>query len=680
MTVNLSLVAGAGWQFFDNNGNVLSGGLLYTYAAGTTTPATTYTSSSGAIPNTNPIVLDSAGRVANEIWLTQGLNYKFILKTSLGVELWSKDNIAGANDVTTNLDALANTTDIAQGDALVGFRQSFGASVYASAVGSTVHNKLQEILSVKDFGAVGDGTANDTAAIQAAIDSAQGRTILIPAGTYLITSPLEMVWTSASDSIAFPATRIIGEGELKTVILNRSGDYALKNTVSVSQAAAQTKFYGGVIQDLRINHDALSPVGSGGIKLSSYWYPSIRNVFIASSKAYGIYIPGDAANLNAAYDYYSCGQILLDNVQISAAVGWGIYADTPSLLWSITRCYINSNAGGGIYTGGSGHDISDCAIVGNGNINQTSVGGVWFAYTGGGAGGAGVAPHNIVFRSNEMQDNYGSHVFHEGYNCNFAQNRFLSGIDPTTNDFFNNFDVFISGAAAGAAFGNVFRDNTYSFSGATTQTITANYVQETANTYNNQFIDNIWQPTSYVNSYVTKYAFPVNQVRNYATENGLQVAGVTDGGTTFAPYGRNPIAITYVANTVATITTATKLALVSAYNTKNAAGTDVFDAVNYAFIAPCSGYLKITSALVFYPVDVTAQNQEIKVMVYKNGVLDYTRWMFQGLPTQNGKATIPFDITIPAQENDGFTVYASVAAGNLGVVGDTKATVVFQII
>ena len=95
MAVILSPLAGAGWQFFDNNGVPLNGGLLYTYAAGTTTPQTTYTSSTGATPNSNPIVLDSAGRVAGEVWLTTSVNYKFVLQTADAVTLWTYDNIAG---------------------------------------------------------------------------------------------------------------------------------------------------------------------------------------------------------------------------------------------------------------------------------------------------------------------------------------------------------------------------------------------------------------------------------------------------------------------------------------------------------------------------------------------------------------------------------------------------------
>ena len=47
MAVNLSPIGGACWQFFDNNGAPLTGGKLYTYAAGTTTPQATYTSISG---------------------------------------------------------------------------------------------------------------------------------------------------------------------------------------------------------------------------------------------------------------------------------------------------------------------------------------------------------------------------------------------------------------------------------------------------------------------------------------------------------------------------------------------------------------------------------------------------------------------------------------------------------
>jgi len=45
--------------------------------------------------------------------------------------------------------------------------------------------------NVKDYGAVGDGIADDTVAIQAAVDVADGGVILLPPGVYNITGALE---------------------------------------------------------------------------------------------------------------------------------------------------------------------------------------------------------------------------------------------------------------------------------------------------------------------------------------------------------------------------------------------------------------------------------------------------------------------------------------------------------
>ena len=95
---NLSSFAGAGAQFFDDNGNPLTGGKVYTYAAGTTTPLATYTTTTGAVANANPIILDAAGRTPNEIWLAVGTLYKFIVKTSADVLVGTYDGLPAIND------------------------------------------------------------------------------------------------------------------------------------------------------------------------------------------------------------------------------------------------------------------------------------------------------------------------------------------------------------------------------------------------------------------------------------------------------------------------------------------------------------------------------------------------------------------------------------------------------
>jgi hypothetical protein len=104
MAVNLSPVGGVAAQFFDNAGNVLTGGKLYTYAAGTTTPQTAYTTSAGDVAWSNPIILDAAGRVSGsgEIWLTDGVQYKFILRDSNDVLIATYDNVIGINSNFVN--------------------------------------------------------------------------------------------------------------------------------------------------------------------------------------------------------------------------------------------------------------------------------------------------------------------------------------------------------------------------------------------------------------------------------------------------------------------------------------------------------------------------------------------------------------------------------------------------
>lgn len=81
--------------FLDNSGNPLASGKVYTYLAGTSTPATTYTDSGLGVAHPNPIILNSAGRPAGgAIYLSQSVNYKFVVKTSADVTLYTQDNIA----------------------------------------------------------------------------------------------------------------------------------------------------------------------------------------------------------------------------------------------------------------------------------------------------------------------------------------------------------------------------------------------------------------------------------------------------------------------------------------------------------------------------------------------------------------------------------------------------------
>jgi hypothetical protein len=100
MTAYLAPIFGAGTQLFDNNGALLSGGKIYTYQAGSAVLYETWTTIGQTILNANPIILDSSGRVPNEIWLDSGISYKFILQDSLSNIIGTWDNLQGVNDFT----------------------------------------------------------------------------------------------------------------------------------------------------------------------------------------------------------------------------------------------------------------------------------------------------------------------------------------------------------------------------------------------------------------------------------------------------------------------------------------------------------------------------------------------------------------------------------------------------
>src|SRR5579862_6043834 len=159
-------------QFLDANGAPLAGGKLYTYAAGTTTPLATYTDSSGMTPNANPIVLDSAGRA--QIWIGAQA-YKFVLQDANSVVQWTEDNLVDTTLYFVNYVKTAGTAT------LITY-----TPVDSGGTQRTVAARLNDTLSVKDFGALCNGSTNDTSAFTAAL--ATNKTILVANGTCVINS------------------------------------------------------------------------------------------------------------------------------------------------------------------------------------------------------------------------------------------------------------------------------------------------------------------------------------------------------------------------------------------------------------------------------------------------------------------------------------------------------------
>jgi hypothetical protein len=227
MTVGLSPVAGAGWQFFDSNGVPLSGGKLYTYAAGTTTPLTTYTSSTGATANANPIELNSAGRVSGttEVWLDITAAYKFILKTTDEVQLWSADDISGMAGIGNPLPVPSGGTGRAT------------ATAYAVICGgTTATGALQSIANVGTTGQV--LTSNGVGALPTMQASFIAGMIILWSGSVL---SIPTGWLLCDGTLSTPNLQdrfVVGAGS--TYAVNATGGTADAVVVTHTHVATDT--------------------------------------------------------------------------------------------------------------------------------------------------------------------------------------------------------------------------------------------------------------------------------------------------------------------------------------------------------------------------------------------------------------------------------------------------------
>ena len=90
----------------DNSGRPVNGALIYTYVAGSTTPATTYADNTLSVSaqNTNPIVASSAGRYV--AFLVPSRSYKFVVKTAAGVTIQTVDGVSAIPASAANVDVL----------------------------------------------------------------------------------------------------------------------------------------------------------------------------------------------------------------------------------------------------------------------------------------------------------------------------------------------------------------------------------------------------------------------------------------------------------------------------------------------------------------------------------------------------------------------------------------------
>jgi hypothetical protein len=251
------------------------------------------------------------------------------------------------------------------------------------AVQTTVQTKLRESVSVKDFGAVGDGVTDDTAAIQAALDLLQAQTIgkvFFPKGTYAHTG-LTIAVSAYLDNFI-----IEGENPKSTILKNTSTGSGLTiggtlgsepvygEIKSIQILGSSSSNHGIQVSEAgRILFEDVWSISNGGsgFHYTNAWSPTFIRCRADDNDEYGIYLKGGTNHdINGAYfegGAYSANT--LDGIYIEAAtdddtisgelinVGFsnnirnGIWCKTPALR--VIGCFFEFNNNSGLKIGDS---------------------------------------------------------------------------------------------------------------------------------------------------------------------------------------------------------------------------------------------------------------------------------------------------------------------------------------
>jgi len=512
MAVNLSPVFGVAGQLFNNNGDPLAGGKIYTYLAGTTTNTNVYTSVSGAIAHTNPIVLDGAGRVpSGEIWLTDGITYKFVVTDSANNLIGTYDNLSGINSnfinytgeqeiqtatagqtvftlttmeyqpstnslsvfvdgvnqygpgaqyayVETSSTVITFVTGLHVGASVKFTSTQINAASYGNAfqisytppftasVATNVGDKLAQYVNAKDFGAVGDGVADDTTAVQNAISYAAtvNAPLYIPEGTYLLTAAITvssanrvnilgagrrnaiLFWSNAAVTRGLSITYLDVITPPKITGLSLLTDATTGGTALLitGPEAASVTYLGPYVDDLEITAaDANTSTWDIGLHLFTCWYICLSNVTIKGTTSNNVTFP-----MVAGIKLTSCQVTFMTNFTI-------IHSETGIL-----------EAASGVASHGEGFCFENFEIVGGlDGINLTADGVAPGTNIGPGHTNTnryGIKLRNqyqtsihdmLMYKTQLSTDNYICIELYDCNSCHIHDNEIRSSAGPTTD-------------------------------------------------------------------------------------------------------------------------------------------------------------------------------------------------------------------------------------------------------
>lgn len=412
-------------RFFDASGAPLAGGKVYTYVAGTTTPKTSYTDSTGATPNANPVILDAAGEA--NIWL-EG-NYKIVLKNSSDVTQWTVDNVSGGAEVSiqwltvTGTDTLVATPT----SAVTAYQAQQIFLFYAAATNTTAVT-----INISGLGAkaitkngttplvAGDIVAN--AIVQINYDGTQFQMQTVPAATYLnkatggtVSALVTMSGAAFNEAawvdVASATTTDIGAAASNNVRI--TGTTTITGFGTVSAGTRRMLRFAGA---LTLTHNATSLILPSGANIVT----AANDTAVAISLGSGNWVVTEYQKANGLAVIESAGRLI--GQQYFTTSGTATYTPTTGTSYVVVEVWGAGGSGGNsstdLGTGGGAGGYSKKKIT-------SSFSGVTVTV---GAKGAAQASSNAN-GNNGGTSSFGAIISATGGNGGAFNDGFASGVD-----------------------------------------------------------------------------------------------------------------------------------------------------------------------------------------------------------------------------------------------------------
>lgn len=306
-------------QFELSSGVPAVGNKLFFYVAGSVnTKQNTYTSSTGLVANTNPIILDALGMpTTTEIWFTTGQNYKVVYAPSTDTDpptspIWTIDNLSGINDVSASFDEwvsgpaptfVSATSFTLVGDQTVKFHKSrrlkttnSGGTIY-STIANSVFGAVTTVTVANDSGVLDSGLSAVSYSLISAANPSIDADMVSRKGAAVVSAATTDIWSIAGDYLHVtgatgPITSLGTApyaGARREVVIDSTPTITHNATSLILPGAANIVAAAGdrmiVRADTTANMEVISYIKASGKQVIADTKPT-RQVFLSGSGTY----------------------------------------------------------------------------------------------------------------------------------------------------------------------------------------------------------------------------------------------------------------------------------------------------------------------------------------------------------------------------------------------------------